>query len=178
MEHVMVDLETMGVRPSSAFVSIGAVAFNPVNGYIQPSTFYATVDLGSCLEAGLTVDASTIYWWLEQNKDVQMKLLKDRQALADVLQDFTMWVSRVGGLYLWGNSNRFDLGILHNAYEAVKLPLPWAHWKERDCRTIEALDPSIRAGVAKPAGAHDPIADCIYQIEYICATLKRYNLKI
>lgn len=58
--HIMIDLETMGVRPSSAVVSIGCVEFMQTDVI---SVFYTPVSLESCLKAGLTTDESTVKWW-------------------------------------------------------------------------------------------------------------------
>jgi len=64
---VMLDLETMGRKSNSAIVSIGAVEFNIETGETGRE-FYAVIDLNSCLDFGLKVQADTIYFWLQQNQ--------------------------------------------------------------------------------------------------------------
>ncbi|MBK0004878.1 3'-5' exonuclease, partial [Erwinia sp. S38] len=46
MNHLMIDLETMGNKPNAAIVSIGAVFFEPDSGEIG-NTFYSNVQLES-----------------------------------------------------------------------------------------------------------------------------------
>lgn len=68
MPHIMIDLETMGTRPGSAILSIGACSFDPnwlggSDSDHEPGearrTFYQNITLASCLDAGLTIDAAT-----------------------------------------------------------------------------------------------------------------------
>jgi len=42
--HVMIDLETMGITPDSAVVSIGAVVFDPRFNHVSSKTFYRELD--------------------------------------------------------------------------------------------------------------------------------------
>ena len=83
--HIMVDLETMGTAPGSAIVSLGAVAFDPVAGTLGEE-FYRVITLGSCQRAGLTIDAGTIGWWLQQSDSARAELVRDDAvALPNVL---------------------------------------------------------------------------------------------
>ncbi len=71
--NIMLDLETMGNTPTSAIIAIGAVRFDKkIKG-----KFYGVIDLESCLEDGLTVDASTIMWWMQQS-DAARKAFEQR----------------------------------------------------------------------------------------------------
>ena len=75
--EVMLDLETMSTSSSAAIVSIGAVKFDPhgkIGDFGDPANaeykpFYCTVELTSCIDAGLHVSGSTIEWWLKQEND-------------------------------------------------------------------------------------------------------------
>ena len=61
--NVMVDLETMSSRADASICSIGAVKFE---GKEILDTFYCTVDLKSCKDAGLRVSMDTVEWWSRQ----------------------------------------------------------------------------------------------------------------
>ena len=69
MRQVTIDLETMGNLSTSAIMAIGAVTFD--TGTTETNEFYVVVDLESCLRRGLIVTASTVYWWLQQDKEAQ-----------------------------------------------------------------------------------------------------------
>ena len=48
MNHLMIDLETMGNKPTAPIVAIGAVFFDPKNGELG-AEFYVAVNLGSAM---------------------------------------------------------------------------------------------------------------------------------
>lgn len=101
-------------------------------------------------------------------------MFTDTKPLPEVLMMFTQWLKaqHESNKYLWGNSAAFDLGLLTCAYERCGMQIPWAFWNERCCRTIVVLNPKIRDMMEKPAGAHDPVIDCGYQIDYVVKTIK------
>ena len=58
-KHIMLDLETMGLDPNAAIISIGAVHFTKDELLEE---FYTAVSLKSCVDLGLTMTQSTIDW--------------------------------------------------------------------------------------------------------------------
>mgnify|MGYP006408929027 CR=1 FL=1 len=70
--HIMIDLETMGTRPDAPIISIGAVAFD-ANGPLD--SFYAGVNLGSSVNSGAKIDASTVLWWMQQSDEARAALV-------------------------------------------------------------------------------------------------------
>ena len=61
--HLMVDIETMGIKSNFAIISIGAVEFKIETGETGKE-FYRNVTLKSSVELGLNVDADTVMWWM------------------------------------------------------------------------------------------------------------------
>lgn len=144
MTHVMVDIETMGNRSKAAIVSIGAVKFDPSSEGLGDQ-FYCLVDLQSCLNAGLEVDASTIMWWLNQSPEAREALNpRDRWGISrrcfdlrDALTQLGEWFSAPSGVtYIWGHGATFDPVILSNAYWALGMRAPWSFRDVRDTRTL------------------------------------------
>jgi hypothetical protein len=169
----MIDIETMGNKAGAALVSIAAVQFDLHTGQTGEQ-FYVNVDLQSCLNAGLKVDASTLIWWMQQNENARMKFTYNPSPLHAVLAQLSEFVASVGlDCEVWGNSARFDLGILEVAFTACKMQTPWKFWNERDVRTLVAFAPDIKANEVFIGDKHDPIHDCLHQIKY-CT--KIYNL--
>lgn len=171
-EHVMLDLETMGNKSNSALISIGAVEFDINTGEIG-SEFYKRIDLQSCLDCGLKINASTVYWWLTQNRQAQEEVAKGGDDLALVLNEFRVWLSRsIKGVKLWGNGARFDIGLLEDAYVACGYKeMPWGFREERDLRTLTAFAPEIKMKTVQEwkltqMVEHHPIDDCKMQIAY------------
>lgn len=151
--HIMIDLETLGTTPGSVILSIGAVAFDPIDGFIEsvPEThdgrFSANVDIQSAIDYGLTVDGSTIEWWHRQKKSAWDKHREKILPLGVVLSSFGQWVDRFKDPQapdnhprVWGNGATFDISLLDAAYDRVKiLESPYSHRHVRCYRTLRRV---------------------------------------
>ena len=176
---VMLDLETMGRKSNSALVSIGAVEFNLMDGSKTGREFFKVIDLQSCLDLGLTIDASTVYFWLQQTQQARDAITKDKLLpLATVLHMFKQWLEDcIVDVNIWGNGARFDIGLLEDAHVACGLKNPWNFRSERDVRTLVGFAPNIKANLPFQGIEHNPIDDCKHQIQYCTATWKKLNTK-
>lgn len=173
MNNLMLDLETMGVNPGCAIVSIGAVQFDLNTGKLGEK-FYTSVDLKSCVDAGLKIEPDTLMWWLKQSDQARAKLYEGISPLATALTDFATFLIRNEIDTLWGNSASFDCAILKACYLAYNKKSfdgpwtsPWNVFNEKCYRTVTKLFP---ANLTKKDAtkAHDPIYDCEYQIANLC----------
>lgn len=174
---VMIDLETLGNKSKSALLSIGAVEFNIETGETGRE-FYYVIDLQSCLDLGLIINASTFYWWLQQNQSARDAVSKDKKLpLSDVLQLFDTWMQDcIRGVKIWGNGARFDIGLLEDAYVACGHDeMPWDFRSERDVRTLVAFAPEIKANLPFEGTLHNPIDDSKHQIKYCSETWNKLN---
>lgn len=175
---VMLDLETMGNKSNAAIVSIGAVEFNIETGETGRE-FYDVIDLQSCLDKGLMVQASTIYWWLQQSDEARKRICANGGDLSLVLQRFTYWMEDcIDKVKIWGNGARFDIGLLEDAYVACNLKTPWYFRSEMDVRTLVAFAPYIKANYPMIGVEHDPIDDCKHQIGYCVEIWNLINKKL
>lgn len=139
-QHIMVDLETMGTRPGSAIVAIGAVMFTETDILRE---FYRVVDLESCQAVGLHIDAATVMWWLRRDDQARSELGKDAVTLPRALLDFSEWIGQPGFHYVWGNGAAFDNALLAEAYHRCQLQLPWKYKHDRCYRTMAAAFPHV-----------------------------------
>lgn len=169
---VMIDLETLGNKSNSALLSIGAVEFNIKTGDIGRE-FYKVIDLQSCLDVGLKVNASTFYWWLQQNQSARDAVcVTEKYKLIEVLRMFNEWLNDcIKDINVWGNGARFDIGILEDAYVACGYEeMPWNFRSERDVRTLVSFAPDIKANCIPDIDVsyiqHHPISDAKFQIKY------------
>lgn len=172
--NIMVDIETLSHKSNGVIISIGAVKFDMETGETG-GQFYTNIDPESCLKAGLTMSASTVMWWLKQDKVAIDKLMYRQDALGTALHEFGLFCT--GNYCIWGNSARFDLGMLNNAYDALNLPLPWKYWQERDVRTLVDFNPDLKKSIINDL-PHDAISDCLYQIKYCSAIYNSININI
>lgn len=173
MRDVMADIETLGVRPGSVILSIGAVRFDRDTGEISPNVFYRVIDRASCHAAGLTEDASTVDWWTSQSEEARAVLrwadAGDAAFLPDALQDFADWMAAGPSPRLWGCGAAFNNVLLRAAFDAVGLPHPWPFWNDRCFRTLKGLHPGRepeRQGVY-----HNALDDALHQARWALAIL-------
>lgn len=135
--HVMVDLETFGRRPGAVIRSLGAVKFTK-EGILD--RFHVGVELASALSAGLRIDAETLTWWQHPDRRDALDALNALEAvdIGSALMGFSEWCG-TAPFAIWGNSAKFDLGILEAAYTACDFFPPWHPRDERCYRTINTL---------------------------------------
>lgn len=168
--HVMIDLETQGIRPTSIILSLGAVVFDPATGVIG-SEFYRNVDVASCEAIGLTRDQSTMDWWEDQSAEARKALEEDQQPITSVISDFTTWWKSVGAINPWSHGATFDIAILENIYLQLGLDAPWDFWNVRCCRTILACS-NRRIYRPKDSVKHNALDDARAQAAAIAASFR------
>jgi len=163
----MLDIETMGNQSYSSILSIGAVQFDLETGEIGKK-FYTTVSLDSCLQTGLIINGSALEWWMKQNEQAKKDLFSgEKLHIASALYELSSFIEDISPKpIVWGNSARFDCGILTDAYNKLSLKTPWDFRDERCVRTLVSFNPSIKLSEKMVGNYHNPIDDCIYQIGY------------
>ena len=152
MIDVMLDLETLGTRPGCPVLSIGAVFFDPDNDGLG-AEFYRVISLSSCMEAGLTPEAGTLGWWMQQSSAAQAVLvaataeLKTAPTLSEALWDFDAFLKtgyEAAKVRVWGNGSDFDNAILSECFAAADIPQPWKFYNNRCYRTLKGLFPGVK----------------------------------
>lgn len=181
MNHLMIDLETMGKKTNAPIVSIGAVFFNPQNGDIGKE-FYTAVNLESAMKQGAVPDGDTILWWLKQSSEARSAICVDNAMLISLaLSELTHFINRHSDnpkyMKVWGNGATFDNIILRGAYERSSLPCPWEYFNDHDVRTIVTLGRTIgfdpKKAMPFEGDAHNALADARHQAKYVSAIWQR-----
>jgi hypothetical protein len=162
--NVMIDLETLGLKPGCAIVAIGASMFSTSDN----SFFYSNISKYSNSVAGLTLDPSTLAWWNLQSKEAQELSLYGSDILQETLRQFAEWLKEIEDgkfeVRVWGNAASFDLKILEAAYAACGIPVPWKYYNEMCFRTLKNLGLVVEpefAGVK-----HYALADARHQARW------------
>lgn len=182
---VMIDIETTGRTPGCAIIQIAAVPFNMNTGKVSTNTFKMSINLDKQKQKGFNLDSNTIGWWVKENSKLFTELSQSNNHYVDVGARFQQWFRTLENsrqIRVWGNSNRFDLGILEGWYQksiGQKQFEPfWNTLLERDVRTLAMLDPQIKANTKFEETKHNAIDDCKHQIKYCRAVVRKYKLKI
>lgn len=178
MKHICIDIETMGHKYGSAIIAIGAVQFDLQSGKTG-EMFYTNIDLDSCIKAGLTMDPSTVLWWMKQSDEARKSLENIPYQLEHALTLFEAWMQNINSTecQIWANSPSFDLNLLECAFSKFGMKAPWFYWQERDCRTLVAFNPELKKSIINDL-PHDAISDCLYQIKYCSAIYNSININI
>lgn len=169
----MVDLETLDTKPTAVILSIGAVIFNKDG--LHKAKFYLPVDKYSCLYKGMTVSESTDKFWQKQSPEAR-KVLTDpnRVDITTALKALQNYVYKTckttKNVHLVGNSCRFDMGILENAYNVCGLKPFWNPFKELDYRTfknLKEIDGKPKPEIKRGQGVHHcSLDDAVAQAEH------------
>jgi hypothetical protein len=176
-KHVMVDLETMGLQPNAAIVSIGAVHFDKTEIL---STFYTPISLKSCLEHGLTQNQSTIDWWMKQSVEARMAWqTEDAPSLLDALSHYTSWLRKIGTdkeIGPWGNGSDFDNVLMVSAHRALDVDPHWQFWNHRCFRTMKAMFPV--ANFPRVGTHHNALDDAKHQALHLQRILQIHKIEL
>lgn len=176
MNHLMIDLETMGNKPNAPIVSIGAVFFEPSTAELG-AAFYRVVSLKSAVSGGAVPDADTIMWWMQQSEEARAAIFdKDAITISAALIKLNTFIrdnADSGKVQVWGNGATFDNVILRASYDRESIPCVWHFANDRDVRTIVELGRAIginpRRDIPFEGDMHNALADAKYQAKYVSA---------
>jgi hypothetical protein len=164
--HATIDIETLGTKPDTTVLTIGAVKFNPFTKEDPYADLYLKVDADQQLEAGRSVDEDTLKWWTTQPQEIQDEafLSTDRTSVEDTLAQLNKYL--VGVDKIWCQGPVFDICILENLYRQYDKHFNWVFWNIRDSRTLFGLMPEDPRKKHKFA-AHNALEDCRIQSKCI-----------
>lgn len=139
--HVMIDLETLSLRPDAAIIQIAAVEFEARHaGAIQVDSMLSVLVDPAGQERH--VDRDTLDFWEEQ-RSLGNSLLSDAALGAGVplwraLEATILWFrDREDVEGVWSHGAAFDLPILRHAFMAQgHSDCPWNYRLCRDTRTL------------------------------------------
>lgn len=179
MNDLMIDIETLGTKPGCVILSISAVVFDLKTGNTQ-DIFHQNISAYDSVKQGLKIDTETFMWWMEQSKEAQNKVveLRNQMKLRNTIISFCRFIynNTSKDVKVWGNSARFDLGILEAAFNLFDIETPWKHYNELDVRTLISFAPEIKAATKFEGIPHYGIDDCKHQIKYCTAIYQKLKI--
>ncbi len=153
MTDIIIDIETLGTKPHSPIIEIGACAIDNRTGEIT-SNFsrrvcngYGHADLFDRKAMGsYTRDTlETVTWWAaDRDRDETLRKIMSGHGAGPnahaALLDFCDWMiaqsaKADSNIRVWANGPQFDLVILQSAFDRYQLKRPWLCWQERCVRT-------------------------------------------
>jgi exodeoxyribonuclease VIII len=172
-KHIMVDIETMDVGPTSDVVSIGARMFTFKDG--PGKGFEVFIDQDEAVKLG-TVGIDTMNWWRKQvGFDQAFSGKTQPEAAAHGLAQF---IKEHKPACVWANSPHFDLVILRHLFKQVSLPFPFHYRDERDVRTMCALARALDIDISsawKGKCKHQALDDATAQAQAVVLVVQTLN---
>lgn len=162
---MMIDIETMSLRPDALVTQIGYCVANVkyATYVIQPTSVWLTA-VG---QESRHVDPDTFRWWMQQDPKVIASVLAaaERTKPDDVFNIFQSIARENPGMTVWGSPAMFDLPVLTGLWGGKK---PWRYNYERDMMTLyKLLDPAGEMQPEANSMGHDAAADAQWQMEYL-----------
>ncbi len=192
--NFMLDLETFGKNPDSAFITLAIVQF-PINldliGMIEKGNFSAmrSLSLDIVPHRDATYDFSTIQWWLKQSQAARDSVCNSNGiSESEVIEKLDQFMSvslsekplAKKNRTVWSRGIDFDLPILKSAYLRAGMTsdeMPWNFWNSRDQRTVVNLGSRVSRKPLTWMNAHDALHDCYAQIYEILMVRKMKALR-
>lgn len=190
--HVMLDLETLSLRPDATILQIAMVEFEPVHG--------GHIRTGRMLNLYVSPDGQarhvcgeTLLWWMGHSEAARTTLINgitgNGLALNRALELTGAWLGEYLGPddRIWSNGAGFDLPILKHAFQCDGRwgrEAPWNYRMERDMRTrldLADWDVARKAKVQErveahvlgvPLLTHDAAHDAVFQAVFQAACLQ------
>lgn len=177
LNHLMVDVETLGTTADTTIIAIGIVLFNPETGAIGPKRCYLPPIEGQ----GGTVSFDTIRWWLDKNPTLFAQYMRSSPEVGTpkdwdgISEDIAALISAHEVDTIWANGIDFDIPILSAAFERTASSNPldaFGYRQRRDMRQWKfAASHSGWEDSERPQDltAHDALSDAVWQCRVVCS---------
>lgn len=172
VNHVMVDLETMGTAAGSPIISLGAAVFT-ANSLVD--TFYIDISLQSNFDLGRYPDAATVLWWMQQSDSARDSISKAKDAvtLAEGMEAFKVFCAQHDVKYMWGNGATFDNTIIASSCRDAKVDYPISFRGDMCFRTVKNSYPHL--DIEFQGTAHNAVDDAVHQVMYLMELNAQYG---
>jgi hypothetical protein len=189
-EHLMLDLETLGLLANCAILSVGLVPFMEVNPEAKlvrryseeeqkSGSFYTILSQKS--QVLRETNAQTLSWWKNQSPEARKVLEASANSTKPVSHSCWDILEYMSGrkecqetgneryLVIWGNGAAFDnaaLKSLIGIYHPEDLSKVWNYKLDGCYRTVLAAYKSLEGQKPAPLGVeHNALDDCYSQIK-------------
>lgn len=161
-DHIMLDLETLGLTADSVILSIGAVKFN-LDGTICDDCHYSICSLSS--QSSRHINGDTLAWWMQQSDSAKSVFTSINISLHTALMNLKRFVDR-DDYKLWSNGADFDIPIIAHALRTNGIEPLVKHWNHRCFRTIKEEYKSCPKPPFEGA-QHNALMDAIHQAKWL-----------
>ncbi len=164
--HLMLDIESLGVRPGAVILSAVLVRF------ADEAHCSVNLDRQEQCALGCEVDPKTAEWWSTQSPDAWRAATVNPLPVRPALEYLASWIAWAGpDPLIWCHGATFDAPLLGELYRRASVPCPWPFWSVRDTRTLYDLaGVDVKAYAVPPP--HVALNDALGQTRAANAALK------
>jgi 3' exoribonuclease, RNase T-like len=165
---LMVDVETTGLDPANcAIIQIGAVPFNYQTGEIDSANMYCR---SMTMPKNKFWTSGTDKFWLQDNREVYLKIMETAQDPRAVLLDFHSYVLARGDVGMWAKGF-FDWQMIEQHYIGLNMDTPFNFRQAKDMRSficgLRGETTYYDEEVEKVGDAHNALHDCLTQLKIL-----------
>lgn len=175
---IMIDLETLDTKDSTAILTIAAQAFNIEAGEVCPVNFYARLNYERQIQEGRTISVDTALWWGQQSEEAREEAFGGHMSLWEALVNLRKYFEKhcYTDRHVWSKAPVFDLATLKHAYNENEQEVYWHYSNERDVRTymwsVQNLD--VQLNWVKTHVSREDVSN---QIDAVCQVYQIINSK-
>ena len=162
MKHLMIDIETLGVKKDCVILSIAMVVYSEA-WEIEESHYWNCSFVDQIFDR--KIEEKTLQFWKER-KDIfqqtQHMALPLKQCLEEVIEEVSK-IKKESFFLVWSKSPSFDITILEHAAEQEGLKFPWSYSQQMDVRTGYMFLDRLGVEQVHPDKAHNALEDCYSQ---------------
>lgn len=166
MEHLMIDFETLGLRPTSIIIQMGVAAFD-----LDEKKIGKTMKMKFNIQEQLltrTIDELTLKWWSKQDKELRKELIDENissNSVKNIIPILNTFINEnmSKNFKIWSRGHLEPTLIDSLIYQfKQKSKISYSRW--RDIRTkVESKR------LENPLKPHDALNDCINDINLLFA---------
>lgn len=177
--HVCHDIETLAKNSAvPVLLSLGAVKFTAA-GVVE--RFHVRIDPADCQRYGLEIEADTVEWWMEDERQPARAQLATmgKVDLFAALDGYFLWIAQTGLDQLgsaWSMGSNFDNAKLKSICQKIGLEWPFSYKQEECCRTIKNRYPDVeftRQGIH-----HGALDDAMSQAMHLIAVNEVHGINL
>jgi hypothetical protein len=137
--HLMLDIETAGVRPGCIVLSAAFVRFS------DEAHVTLNLSISDQERLGLERDPGTMAWWIDQEAKAPGAWEKataspfQLDVALPYISQWIQWAAPDGDFLIWCHGAPFDAPILEEVYRRAGIACPWKFWQIQDTRTLYNL---------------------------------------
>lgn len=167
---IVVDLETLGTKPTSGIIAIGATTLD------FKYSFYRTIKKSSLDFYRFGYSLDTMAWWNKQPAHVREEAFNGNTPIRNALLEFSDWlyvVCKTKKPQIWGNGASFDNVILRHAYTHLDITVPWSYKHDMCYRTLRSI---LGDRIKEPdfvGDKHNALADAVHEAKILNLMLEK-----